>query len=119
MRSRWSKAPGLDILSAHLVDYPSPANLGMGWAIGSSAGLWLGIQIVTGIFLAMHYTPHVDLAFSSVEHIMRDVQGGWLILIHPRQRGKHVLHYRVLAPVQELVLRNATPHHVSTYGVPG
>lgn len=79
MRSRWSKAPGLDILSAHLVDYPSPANLGMGWAIGSSAGLCLGIQIVTGIFLAMHYTPHVDLAFSSVEHIMRDVQGGWLI----------------------------------------
>ena len=50
----------------------------MGWAIGSSAGLCLGIQIVTGIFLAMHY-PHVDLAFSSVEHIMRDVQGGWLI----------------------------------------
>ena len=43
------------------------------------AGLCLGIQIVTGIFLAMHYTPHVDLAFASVEHIMRDVNNGWLL----------------------------------------
>jgi quinol-cytochrome oxidoreductase complex cytochrome b subunit len=39
----------------------------------------LGIQIITGILLAMHYTAHVDLAFLSVEHIMRDVNGGWLI----------------------------------------
>ena len=39
----------------------------------------LGVQIVTGIFLAMHYTPHVDLAFASVEHIMRDVNNGWLL----------------------------------------
>jgi ubiquinol-cytochrome c reductase cytochrome b subunit len=79
MRNRWSKAPGLDILSSHLVDYPSPTNLGYLWGIGSTAGLCLGIQIVTGIFLAMHYTPHVDLAFASVEHIMRDVNNGWLI----------------------------------------
>lgn len=49
------------------------------WSFGSTAGLCLVIQIVTGIFLAMHYTPHVDLAFSSVEHIMRDVNNGWLI----------------------------------------
>ena len=43
------------------------------------AGVFLVIQIVTGIFLAMHYVPHVDLAFSSVEHIMRDVNNGWLL----------------------------------------
>lgn len=49
------------------------------WSFGSAAGLCLVIQIITGIFLAMHYTPHIDLAFSSVEHIMRDVNNGWLI----------------------------------------
>jgi len=79
MRARWTKAQGLDILGAHLIDYPSPTNLGYLWGIGSTAGLCLGIQIVTGIFLAMHYTPHVDLAFASVEHIMRDVNNGWLL----------------------------------------
>ena len=79
MRIRWSKAPIADVLSSHLVDYPSPTNLGYLWGVGSSAGLCLGIQIVTGIFLAMHYTCHVDLAFASVEHIMRDVNNGWLV----------------------------------------
>ncbi len=79
MRARWTKAQGLDILGAHLIDYPSPTNLGYLWGVGSTAGLCLGIQIVTGIFLAMHYTPHVDLAFASVEHIMRDVNNGWLL----------------------------------------
>jgi len=49
------------------------------WSFGSTAGLCLVIQIITGIFLAMHYTPHIDYAFSSVEHIMRDVNNGWLI----------------------------------------
>ena len=43
------------------------------------AGICLVIQIVTGIFLAMHHTPHVDLAFNSAEHVMRDVEGGWLL----------------------------------------
>ena len=79
MRTRWNKQPGLDFLSAHLIDYPSPTNLGYLWGIGSTAGLCLGIQLVTGIFLAMHYTAHVDLAFASVEHIMRDVNNGWLL----------------------------------------
>ena len=77
MRTRWNKQPGLDFLSAHLIDYPSPTNLGYLWGIGSTAGLCLGIQLATGIFLAMHYTAHVDLAFASVEHIMRDVNNGW------------------------------------------
>lgn len=49
------------------------------WSFGSTAGLCLVIQIITGIFLAMHYTPHIDLAFSSVEHIMSDVNNGWII----------------------------------------
>jgi len=79
MRTRWNKQPGLDFLSAHLIDYPSPTNLGYLWGIGSTAGLCLGIQLATGIFLAMHYTAHVDLAFASVEHIMRDVNNGWLL----------------------------------------
>ena len=79
MRQRWSKLPIADVLSSHLVDYPSPTNLGYLWGVGSSAGLCLGIQIVTRIFLAMHYTCHVDLAFASVEHIMRDVNNGWLV----------------------------------------
>jgi len=49
------------------------------WSFGSTAGICLAIQILTGIFLAMHYSSHVDYAFSSVEHIMRDVNNGWLI----------------------------------------
>ena len=56
---------------------PSPSNLNYFWSFGSIAGICLVVQIATGIFLAMHYTPHVDLAFASVEHIMRDVEGGW------------------------------------------
>jgi len=62
-----------------LVDYPNPINISYLWNFGSLAGICLGIQIVTGIALAMHYTPHIDLAFISVEHIMRDVNYGWLI----------------------------------------
>lgn len=49
------------------------------WGFGFNALIMLVVQILTGIFLAMHYTPHVDLAFASVEHIMRDVNGGWLL----------------------------------------
>ena len=59
--------------------FPAPKNLNYWWNFGSLAGLMLVIQIVTGIVLAMHYTPHVDMAFNSVEHIMRDVNYGWLL----------------------------------------
>ena len=59
--------------------YPAPKNLNYLWNFGSLAGFMLVIMIVTGIILAMHYTPHTDLAFASVEHIMRDVNYGWLI----------------------------------------
>lgn len=63
----------------HFRHYQTPKNLSYWWNLGSIAGIALVIQIVTGIFLAMHYTPHVDHAFDSVERIMRDVNYGWLI----------------------------------------
>jgi len=71
--------PIINIFNDHLIDYPTPININYLWNFGSMAGIFLVFQILTGIFLAMHYTPHVDLAFLSVEHIMRDVNNGWLI----------------------------------------
>lgn len=79
MPFRWNKQPLRAIVNNHIVDYPTPTNMSYYWAFGSVSGRMLVVQIVTGIFLAMHYTPHVDMAFSSVEHIMRDVNYGWLI----------------------------------------
>jgi ubiquinol-cytochrome c reductase cytochrome b subunit len=78
-RYRWNKNFLVAWIDSHIVHYPSPINLNYAWSFGSTAGICLIIQILTGIFLAMHYTPHIDLAFSSVEHIMRDVNNGWLI----------------------------------------
>ncbi|MDF2965130.1 MAG: petB [Rickettsiaceae bacterium] len=63
----------------HSAEYRAPKNLSYLWNLGSIAGLALVIQIITGVVLAMHYTPHVDHAFDSVERIMRDVNYGWLI----------------------------------------
>ena len=77
--NRWNKDPILSFLDSHIINYPTPVNLSYMWSFGASAGICLVIQIITGIFLAMHYTPHIDLAFNSVEHIMRDVNNGWLI----------------------------------------
>ena len=79
MRNRWIKNNILGVVNNHLVDYPTPLNLSYVWGFGSLAGLCLVIQLVTGIFLGMHYCGNVELAFSSVEHIMRDVNNGWLI----------------------------------------
>jgi ubiquinol-cytochrome c reductase cytochrome b subunit len=79
LKNRWNKNNLLAIVDSHIIDYPTPVNLNYMWSFGSTAGICLVIQIVTGIFLAMHYTPHIDLAFMSVEHIMRDVNNGWLI----------------------------------------
>nr|UHB41882.1 apocytochrome b [Apiotrichum gracile] len=69
----------LSIVNSYIVDSPQPSNLSYAWNFGSLLATCLGLQIVTGIILAMHYTPNVDLAFISVEHIMRDVNYGWLI----------------------------------------
>jgi len=62
-----------------LIDLPSPVNLSVWWNFGSILGLILIIQLLTGIFLAIHYTADVSLAFSSVRHIFRDVNSGWLL----------------------------------------
>ena len=78
---RWIdyRLPVFSFMDHHLVDYPTPKNLSYWWNFGSLAGITLVIMIATGVFLAMHYTPHVDYAFDSVERIMRDVNYGWLI----------------------------------------
>jgi len=73
------KNPLLKPYYSSLIYYPVPSNITYYWNFGVLAGLCLGIQIITGITLAMHYTPHIDLAFLSVEHIMRDVSYGWLL----------------------------------------
>jgi ubiquinol-cytochrome c reductase cytochrome b subunit len=66
-------------IDSHVIHYPSPITLTYAWSFGSLSGICLVIQMISGIFLAMHYTPHIDLAFSSIEYIMRDVHNGWLI----------------------------------------
>ena len=71
--------PALKIVNGSLIDLPAPNNLSIWWNFGSLLGLCLVIQIVTGLFLAIHYSPHIDLAFSSVAHITRDVNFGWLL----------------------------------------
>jgi ubiquinol-cytochrome c reductase cytochrome b subunit len=71
--------PFLKLVNAYVVDAPVPSNLSYMWNFGSLLGVCLIIQIVTGVFLAMHYNPSVAEAFNSVEHIMRDVNNGWLI----------------------------------------
>ena len=75
----FKKHPIVQVINDHLIEYPTPSNLSLFWNYGFLAGMCLSIQLVTGIFLAMHYTPHVDLAFLSTEHIMRDVNNGWLL----------------------------------------
>jgi len=78
-QKRWNKNLLLAFIDSHIINYPTPINLNYFWSFGSAAGIFLVIQILTGIFLAMHYTPHTEYAFNSVEHIMRDVNNGWLI----------------------------------------
>nr|ADD96713.1 cytochrome b [Crenicichla menezesi] len=71
--------PLLKIANDALVDLPAPINISAWWNFGSLLGLCLVTQILTGLFLAMHYTSDITLAFSSVAHICRDVNYGWLI----------------------------------------
>ena len=73
------RLPIFTFLNHELHEYPTPKNLNYWWNFGSLAGIILVIMLVTGIVLAMHYTAHVDLAFGSVERIMRDVNYGWLL----------------------------------------
>nr|QRV62441.1 cytochrome b [Heterosternuta allegheniana] len=74
-----STHPLIKIMNNALIDLPSPSNISLWWNFGSLLGLCLMIQIITGIFLAMHFTANIDLAFYSVNHICRDVNYGWLM----------------------------------------
>jgi quinol-cytochrome oxidoreductase complex cytochrome b subunit len=78
---KWLEArlPIWSLIHSSFVSYPTPRNLNYWWTFGGILSVVLTIQIVTGIVLAMHYTPHVAYAFNSVESIMRDVNYGWLL----------------------------------------
>lgn len=79
--AKWleSRLPIIGLVHSSFVAYPVPRNLNYMWTFGAILMIVLVLQIVTGIVLAMHYTPHATLAFSSVEHIMRNVEYGWLM----------------------------------------
>ncbi|MCC5979833.1 MAG: cytochrome b N-terminal domain-containing protein [Salinarimonas sp.] len=79
--AKWleSRLPIIGLVHSSFVAYPVPRNLNYMWTFGAILMIMLVLQIVTGIVLAMHYTPHADMAFSSVEHIMRNVEYGWLM----------------------------------------
>ena len=78
---KWTerRLPILGLMHSSFVAYPTPRNLNYWWTFGGILSFCLGVQIITGIVLAMHYTPTVAGAFDSVEHIMRDVNFGWLL----------------------------------------
>lgn len=73
------KHPLIKIINNSLIDLPSPRRISLWWNFGSLLGLCLLIQILTGLFLAIHYTPNIEIAFSRVIHICRDVNYGWLL----------------------------------------
>lgn len=74
-----SSHPAIKIINNAFIDLPAPNNISIWWNYGSLIGLCLVIQIITGLFLAIHYVPNIELAFSSVSHISRDVNYGWII----------------------------------------
>ena len=78
---KWMEArlPIAGLVHSSFVAYPTPRNLNYWWTFGGILSFMLAVQIITGVVLVMHYTPHVDMAFNSVEHIMRDVNYGWLL----------------------------------------
>jgi len=71
--------PILNMLSQRLTDLPAPINISLWWNYGSLLGLFLIIQIIRGIFLSKHYCPNTELAFSSIIHISRNVNWGWIL----------------------------------------
>ena len=78
---RWFEArlPLGGLIHSSFIAYPVPKNINYWWTFGGILSFMLVAQIITGVVLGMHYTPHVDYAFASVEHIMRDVNYGWLM----------------------------------------
>jgi len=79
LKTRINRDDIISIIDSHLISYPTPEDINYSWSFGFLSGITLLLQIVTGIFLSMHYTPEVNLAFDSIEHIMRNVNGGWFI----------------------------------------
>ena len=79
--AKWfhDRLPIYALVKESALDFPTPKNLNYWWTFGGILTLMLVVQIISGVILAMHYTPHVDMAFNSVEHIMRDVNYGWLM----------------------------------------
>jgi ubiquinol-cytochrome c reductase cytochrome b/c1 subunit len=79
--ARWLEArlPIVGLVHSSFVAYPVPRNLNYFWTFGAILSIMLGVQIITGVILAMHYVPNATMAFNSIEHIMRDVNYGWLI----------------------------------------
>ncbi len=78
---RWveERLPIFSLMEGQFISFPTPKNLNYWWTFGMILSVMLVIQLVTGIVLVMHFTPHEDLAFASIEHIMRNVNYGWLI----------------------------------------
>nr|YP_010946438.1 cytochrome b [Balta dissecta]WGO57156.1 cytochrome b [Balta dissecta] len=74
-----STHPMLKLINNALIDLPAPSTITSWWNFGSLLGLCLMIQLISGIFLAMHYCPNIDMAFNSVNHICRNVNNGWLL----------------------------------------
>src|ERR1700735_3510609 len=81
------RLPIASFVYSSFIAYPTPRNLNYWWTFGGILTFMLGVQIVTGVVLAMHYTPNVDLAFNSVEGIMRAVNYGWRVRSYPRNRA--------------------------------
>src|SRR5215213_1294394 len=79
--TRWldSRLPIIRFTHEHLLYYPTPRNLNVWYTFGGILTFFLGLQLLTGIVLTMHYTADADRAFDSVEHIMRNVNSGWLL----------------------------------------
>ena len=73
------RLPIAGLVHSSFVAYPTPRNLNYWWTFGGILSFMLGVQIITGVVLAMHYVPSAKMAFASIDHIMRDVDYGWLI----------------------------------------
>ena len=79
--AKWleKRLPVLGLMHSSFIIFPNPRNLNYWWTFGGILAVFLVVQLITGIVLAMHYTPHVDMAFDSVEDIMRNVNYGWML----------------------------------------
>jgi len=95
----------LGFINSYVVDNPEPSNISYMWNFGSLLAVCLVIQILTGIFLAMHYTPNIELAFISVEHIMRDVNNGWMIRYFHANTASFFFYFCIFTYWEKYLLR--------------